>query len=341
MRDLLSWNVSLGRWAGVQVRLHFFFVLLLIVVLFEATRSRAEGEVSSLPWYASALGVWVGSVLLHELGHALVARRLGGHVSPIVLWPLGGLNPVSVPAEPRYEIAAAAAGPLVNLFLCAVSGVWLISQGVALVPLLDPFAAPFDPGALQPVVVAKQVFWINLWMILAFNLLPASPLDGGRAMRAALWYVLGRQAAQFLAARVAQVTAVVLAIATWLLVDRLEFALPILMLSGFVFFHARQEICRLRTSEASYAGFEYEPYDAPEAGLEGAKVKSQLGQVSQWIENRREERRQRQMEQEQEEDLLMDEILARLHTSGPDSLSPEDRALLDRVSARYRDRLRD
>ncbi len=340
MRDLLSWNVSLGRWAGVQVRLHFFFVLLLLIVLFEATRTRGEDEISPLPWYAAALGVWLVSVLLHEAGHALVARRLGGHVSPIVLWPLGSLNPVTVPAEPRFELAVAAAGPMVNLLLCAASGLWLLSDGNQLLPLFNPFVAPFEPGALTGVVLAKIVFWMNLWLILAFNLLPASPLDGGRAMRAALWYVFGRQAAQFLAARIAQVTAIVLAAATWWLIDRIEFALPILMLSGFIFFHARQEVCRLRTSQASYAGFEYEPY-AAEVGLEDAKVASEMGQMSQWIESRREERRQRQQELEQEEDLRVDEILARLHAAGPASLSHEDRALLDRVSARYRQRLRD
>jgi len=119
-------------------------------------------------------------VLLHELGHSLMARRFGAATRDIMLWPFGGIATVNVPVEPKAELCVALAGPAVN---------------AALVPVF--FAMP------------DYNFWnllgyYNL-MLLVFNLLPAFPMDGGRALRSLLTFGLKDQLrATRIAARIGQ-----------------------------------------------------------------------------------------------------------------------------------------
>ena len=88
MRDLLSWSLSLGRWANVQVRIHAFFLLLGMFVLHVATSADWP-----LGYALSLIGILLASVLLHEAAHVLAARRCGGHADQVLIWPLGGLIP--------------------------------------------------------------------------------------------------------------------------------------------------------------------------------------------------------------------------------------------------------
>lgn len=118
--------------------------------------------------------LFFGSVLLHELGHAWQARREGIEIDGITLWLFGGVAQFrGAFPTPRAEFRVAIAGPLVTLLL-----------GVGLVLLAQ---APF-PSAV--VAIAAWRGYINLFL-LAFNLLPALPLDGGRVLRAALWRARG------------------------------------------------------------------------------------------------------------------------------------------------------
>ena len=105
MHDWLSWNINLGRWAGLRVRLHVLFLVLVIVVLHLASRS---GD-PDLTWYALiGTAILLASVLLHELGHAYAARRLGGRADQIMLWPLGGLIPAGGVRDWQSELVGAA-----------------------------------------------------------------------------------------------------------------------------------------------------------------------------------------------------------------------------------------
>jgi Zn-dependent protease len=120
-------------------------------------------------------------VLLHEFGHALACRSVGGRANTIVLWPLGGIAYVSPPERPGAVLWSIVAGPLVNLILVPVTFVtfaWAESQG------LKTSSADF-----------YQFIWIialmNL-MLLVFNMLPIYPLDGGQILQALLWFPLGR-----------------------------------------------------------------------------------------------------------------------------------------------------
>lgn len=170
-----NWSISIGRVFGVEVRLHLTFLALLVFVWL--TEAAASHETSPLRAFA-LVGIIFGSVVFHELGHALAARHSGIPARAIILLPIGGVTLLDESAQrpPSYasEVRIALAGPLVNLILAAVAA------GVVLM------AAPQDL-ALRPWIASghllRTLVWANVFLGV-FNLLPAYPLDGGRVLRA-------------------------------------------------------------------------------------------------------------------------------------------------------------
>jgi Zn-dependent protease len=168
---------TLGRVAGIPIRLQPFLLVLVVGL--------ALSQALKLGWQAGVmtvfgLGLVLGSVLLHELGHALVARRLGVGVLDITLWPLGGVAMLQgMPDDPSVEGAVALAGPLVNFLLAGLGAAGLLLMGV-----LGQVTAP-SPFQLEVVQVLVLLVWVNLVMGL-FNLLPAFPMDGGKILRSFL-----------------------------------------------------------------------------------------------------------------------------------------------------------
>jgi len=171
-----SWSIPVGRLFEVEIRVHVTFVLLLLFVC--GTADSMQGA-----WRGLALsGIIFGSVVLHELGHALVSRRSGIPAKGIVLLPIGGItildeaHAVSDPVNAwKRDIRIAAAGPLVNLVIAFVSAFVLF----AAVPGFSLTARPF----LHASALLRSIVWANLYLGL-FNLLPAYPMDGGRVLRA-------------------------------------------------------------------------------------------------------------------------------------------------------------
>ncbi|HKE01479.1 MAG TPA: site-2 protease family protein [Planctomycetota bacterium] len=217
----MSLSFTVARIFGIPLRIHALFAALVIVCLATGARAGRGEEVLVL------LGILFGSVLLHELGHSLVARRLGARVVDITLWPLGGLSRMSSPASrPRDEAIVALAGPATNfvLFLAAL-----------------PFGARvrIDAWATAPLDAFATV---NAALAL-FNLAPAFPMDGGRALRAALAMRLGEPRATVLAVRVGRIFTVAALIAS-LAVENLF--LPVAIVSVFLFGQGWIELERVR-----------------------------------------------------------------------------------------------
>jgi Zn-dependent protease len=132
-------------------------------------------------WFVVAVLALFAIVTLHEFGHALACRQVGGTANQIVLWPLGGVAYVSPPQRPGATLWSLAAGPLVNVVLLPV----LIGLVMASRSLGWAEAAP-DANTFL-----RAVAFINLGL-LVFNLLPVYPLDGGQILRSLLWFALGR-----------------------------------------------------------------------------------------------------------------------------------------------------
>jgi len=162
-------SIRIGSIAGIPIRVHLLFVLLVAVLAFTPGAGFLE---------LAAFGVLVVCVVLHELGHALMARRFGIRVVDITLWPLGGLARLShMPESSRVEAAIAAAGPAVNVALA-----------LAALPVL--LATAGDTPTESPVAALALAFVAVNALMAGFNLLPAFPTDGGRLLRA--WFARNR-----------------------------------------------------------------------------------------------------------------------------------------------------
>jgi Zn-dependent protease len=331
--------LSLGRWWGVRVYLHIFFLLLLVLALTFTLPDRdllGAGVVTVL--------VLLASVALHELAHALAAIRVGGKVDAIVLGPVGGLISPRVPDEPEIHLFVALAGPIVHLLLAVVAAVVLAIVGnTQLLGLLNPLATPQDlvePGGMW-LMAAKLTLWLN-WILMLLNFLPAYPFDGGPVLRAMLWPALGRRTARVVTARVAMVIALLLCAAPLLTLSseftsRMPMWIPLVILGMFIFFSARQDMA---ASDANEWADQPAGYQINSDGLDllDAMWSSDDDDEGVLVEHQRRHPEQGERTHEASEDARVDDILARLYDSSWDALSPEEVAVLQRASERYRQR---
>jgi stage IV sporulation protein FB len=338
MRDLLHWSLNLGRFGGVQARLHVFFFAAAAYALHLAGLYEF-GQLLGLA--LAAMGILLASVILHELGHCLAARRLGGEVDQVVFWPLGGLTSPRMRSDPVSEVLVALSGPAVSLLVCGLFATALQGLDVRFEQLLNPLVPPITSGDGWQAAL-EMGFWLN-WVLAVMNLLPALPLDGGRALAAGLGMVMDRRVANYAAARCGQVVAVGVCLAAWW-VHGGEYnaaTMPLALLGLFLFCAAQSEVDRSWESEADEHLFGYD-FSQGYSSLERSTVEEspqRPGFLRQWIDSCRDSRRRRRIEQEVAEERRVDGILARLHETGMDGLSPQDQALLLRVSQRYRNRL--
>jgi Zn-dependent protease len=176
----MSGNLSIGRYGGVEVRLNWSLIAVFVLIVW----SLADGVLPSqnpglsdgtylVTGIVGAL-LFLASILLHELGHSWVARHEGIEVDSIVLWLFGGVSEFKDRfASPGSEFRVALAGPLVSI------GLGVLFVLIALAGL---------PSAVDG--AAAWLGYINL-LLAAFNLLPASPLDGGRVLHSILWRAKG------------------------------------------------------------------------------------------------------------------------------------------------------
>ena len=194
--------ISLGRLAGIKIYVHWSFALLLLYV-----GSSSYGEGTTIWHVLIGIGFMLavfGCVTLHELGHALAARRYGINTRDIILLPIGGVARLEdMPQRPLHEIVVAIAGPLVNVAIAAVLQVVLYFQAGYWVWEL-PREAFFSSFYLA-------LLYMNL-VLAAFNAIPAFPMDGGRVLRASLALLMERPLATRIAATIGQILAVCFAI---------------------------------------------------------------------------------------------------------------------------------
>jgi Zn-dependent protease len=173
-------SLRLGRIAGIPVGASWSVLLIAALFAWSLASGILPGLVPGLApsayWFAGvvATGLFLGSLLAHEVGHAVVAQRAGLRVRSITLWMLGGVAQLEdEPASPGDDLRVAIVGPAISLGLAAGFGVAAAALAALGVPTLA--VAVFGWLALSNVALA------------VFNLIPAAPLDGGRVLRALLW----------------------------------------------------------------------------------------------------------------------------------------------------------
>lgn len=202
--DNMKWSWKIGRVAGIELRVHATFLILLVWLAIVYYREAgtlagaAGGIVFTLALFAS--------VVLHEFGHALTARRFGVPTRDITLLPIGGVARLQyIPEQPKQELAVALAGPAVTLTIAAL--IWIVLRALGLSTAPPSAAVPL--GTRGSFFV--QLMWVNV-SLLVFNLLPAFPMDGGRVLRALLALRMPHLRATAVAARLGKAFALLFGI---------------------------------------------------------------------------------------------------------------------------------
>ena len=222
-----SGTLGVLRVFGVPVRFHFTFVLLLIFLLFIGVGERQSGAMTAL--YVLAL---FASVLLHELGHTLVARRYGIRTTEIVMYPIGGVSRPERMPKGREEFWIAVSGPLVNGLIAAGLFAWLATQH-QFVPL-ELLRDPTDANLAQRIATGN-------FLLFVFNLLPAYPMDGGRVLRSVLMLFKPEEEATRIAASAGQALAAMLG-----LYGLLSSNFIVIFVAMFIYIGASQEGAAVR-----------------------------------------------------------------------------------------------
>jgi Zn-dependent protease/CBS domain-containing protein len=231
----VKWSYRVATIAGIQVRIHLTFLLLLafyawIYYIDGGPQAAVDGVVFTLLIFLC--------VLLHEFGHALAARTFGIRTPDITLLPIGGVARLErMPANPQQEFVIAIAGPAVNILIAIA--IFVVVGGV--VPVREFGLVDTASGTL----LAKLLV-VNI-LLVAFNMIPAFPMDGGRVLRALLATQMRYPAATRLAARIGQVIAVLFGLASLT-----SWGGPMLgVIAIFVFLGAQQELAQAQFRETA------------------------------------------------------------------------------------------
>ena len=219
-------SLRLGTVSGIGIFAHWTF-LVMLAGLFAFYLYQGLSVIAALSGVALIMSVF-GCVVLHELGHAFMARRFNIPTLDITMYPIGGVARLKrMPEKPKEEFLIAIAGPAVNL---AIAGVLFLVNG-----LFGSSVTLFEAMTTQANILGL-LMWINFGLVV-FNMIPAFPMDGGRVLRAALATQLDYRNATHIASLIGQVLAVGFGIyglfaGLW--------SLPFIAL--FIFMAARQEV---------------------------------------------------------------------------------------------------
>ena len=236
-------RITIGSIAGIDVRIHRSWVLIALLIGWSFWNRFVVIGYAPTPAVAMAVvgaALFFLSVLVHEFAHALEAQHRGVEVDGITLFLFGGVTEMSSDIRrPRDEFALTAIGPFSSLVLAAIFGLIAFYSGQAGLELVAQ--------------VAGLLGWINL-ALGVFNLLPGAPLDGGRILRALVWWVTGdRQRAVRFAARTGQLLAALIVsfgIVQLLFVPAAAIGgIWLIVIGGFLAFAAQSEIAQQAIDE--------------------------------------------------------------------------------------------
>jgi Zn-dependent protease/CBS domain-containing protein len=170
----MQWSFKLGKIFGIDFRIHVTFLFLLLFIFFAGLSRGSPADAMRAVLFICAV---FASVLIHELGHSLIARRFGKEATNITLLPIGGLATIEeMPEKPSQEIAMSIVGPFINLAIAGILYLFVGRWSGVRVPDLYPDSAQAFFGGLIGVNIVLAVF----------NLIPAFPMDGGRVLRGIL-----------------------------------------------------------------------------------------------------------------------------------------------------------
>ena len=213
-------SFQITRVSGIPIQVHWSFFLILAWIVYTVLTRKGYLDWTSLAWTSLSVFVLFFCVVLHELGHALAARRYGVKTRNILLLPIGGLAVLErLPEKPRHELLVALAGPMVNVGLAVFFAPLLFLLSTEKVQQIFGFITRSDGNFFARHILPWEWFIFGLvalnLIVALFNLLPAFPMDGGRILRAFLSIRLTRIKATRIATFLGQVFAVILLALAW------------------------------------------------------------------------------------------------------------------------------
>lgn len=328
--DFFSWSVPLFTAWGIQVRIHLFYIVMIAGFMIWPVRRDTWGYAFS----AFSMATLFVLVLLHEFGHCIACRRVGGEADRILMWPLGGLASCRPPHNWKADIITVIGGPLVNLLLIPVFGGALLAAGAGWGAVIyNPFdikAVWAQPWFNFPAAYWKYLLWsayqANL-ALFAFNmLLVMYPMDAGRILQCLLWSRLGYRKSMLIATNVGLVAAIVVGV--FALMGNSNILFAIALFCGITCFTQRQRVAMLDDETydvGSPVTYGYGPR-SPDAPAGRARSRPDRAFVA----------AAKKQERERETQAEEDRILAKIAESGMQSLSRLERKTLEEATRRRR-----
>lgn len=318
----LSWGVLLYRALGIDVRIHIAFIIWIIAEIIGAL---PQGNIG-IAYRLLGIGSLFLLVLLHEYGHCLWCRWVGGEADQILLWPLGGLAYCRPPHHWKAHLITVLGGPGVHVMLWPIFAaiLWVLVGNAQILGAL--FFNPFSPGAVlaglrlssgEHSYVLAWLWWMyymNMILFMFNMLIPMYPMDAGRALQAVLWRRMGYEPSLRLAVKIGLGAAVALAV--FAIVGRGHTLLLLIAILGGI--TCWTELRRLQFESTG------DPY-APPPKIPAARKAAESPRA-----------RARRERQEAERRQAVDRVLDKIRVSGMGSLTAKERALLRGETRRQR-----
>lgn len=325
----LAWSVPCGRWFGIRVRISVFFLFVPMILMVRF--GSAMGGALSLSLLVATL--------LHEFGHVFACRLMRGAAEEVLIWPLGGLASLHYPRSTFGRVMTILGGPIVNL-VCCIATCPLFYAPEQFTDMLNPMALP--PLAFSVTswpVDSLLVFFAVNWVLLALNLIPAWPLDGGQVVWTAWLAQSGTEAA-------VRGTTIVGMACGWIAgAVGLMANLPLVVALGAILLIVNISAWQQRAWDDddgdSFLGYDFsEGYTSLEREAREGRAESSQSWWQRWKQRRREQQAEREKARLENLEVQLDVLLAKVHEQGMDSLSAAERRLLREASESLRDRPR-
>lgn len=346
----IGWSAPFGVWMGAPLRLHLSLLLLIGAIACYAVENASYQAMLCLL-------VYLASLLAHEAAHSAATWRVGGRVDQLVIGPFGGLNRVRLPNDPEARVFVALAGPMANLALVLLGFFLLVvlygdpsldepRLADYLFPSLDSGVIDGDVASERPIVILARFAMIVNWPLCVLNLLPAYPFDGGAAARSLLWPWLGKKSSAAFVARSAKLIGVACIVAAPMLGDnehQLFYRIGLVSLGIVLCFGAQRDLILSRSDLDSTQRPARGPIPPDSADvledlwLDEGEDQMVLVELKQLRMDKPGDSSPHLSRDDSADEERLDEVLAKLHETGLDTLSREERDLLDRVSRRYRE----
>lgn len=324
----LSWSVPCGRWFATQVRVSVFFVAVPLILMVRLGPTMGG---------AITVALFVATVL-HEFGHVFACRLKGGGADEILIWPLGGLATLHYPRSTAGRLWTIAAGPFVNLVGCVATWPHFYAPQQDLRSLMIPTELPhLEFTAASWSIDARLVFFAVNWLMLVINLIPALPLDGGQMLRTA-WQAQSGSETAFRGVTMTGMASGWIAMAIGLMVNwpwAVALGAILLIINMASWNHRGMD----ESGDDSFFGYDFsQGYTSLERNADESKRAPSVSWWQLWQQRRRQQRTEREQARLIDLEQQLDVLLAKVHESGLESLTPYERRRLREASEALRDR---